>query len=303
MKILNRLAIYKSCIKRMMADMKQLSYGQKTGFDLLQLSHRLEKGLLIKNPKPLWGWEKAYKMDSLLKINRDEFAATTAKSVLSAYLDSKSKSSYQEDRDSYTAFIQKTGYQLVPFENIGGTIEVKKNDFSSDEFVVIEKMFNTRHSCREFSSQHVKEEDIAHAVNMALRCPSACNRQPFKVYVIDPSKLEQQLGGSLQYQGDRTVVITGDVRAFNANELLDWLISPSIFAGYLTLAFHSLGIGCCVIRKDLVKPSDYNEAVRAVTGMDESERIVLELFIGYYNDDYSAPVSNRKDASDVIKFV
>lgn len=286
-----------------MADMKQLSFGQKAGYDLLQLSHRLEKGLLIKAPKPLWGWEKAYRMVALLKNNNDEFAATTAKAVLSAFLDSKSKSSYQEDRDGYVAFMQKTGYQSVPFENVGGTIDVAKTQFSSDELGVIEKMFNTRHSCRNFSSRHLTEEDIVRAVNMALRCPSACNRQPFKVYVINPSKLEQQLGGHLQYQGDRTVVVTGDVRAFNTNELLDWIVSPSIFAGYLTLAFHSLGIGCCVIRKDLVKSSDYNDAVRVITGMDESERIVLEMFIGYYNESFLAPVSNRKDITDVVKFI
>lgn len=283
--------------------MKQLSFGQKTGYDLLQLSHRLEKGLLIKNPKPLWGWEKAYRMVALLKKNSDEFASTTAKAVLSAYLDSKSKSSYQEDRDCYAVFIRKTGYQSVPFENVGGTIDVAKNNFSSDELVVIEKLFNTRHSCRNFSSRHITEEDISRAVNMALRCPSACNRQPFRVYVINPSKIEQQLGGHLQYQCDRSVIVTGDVRAFNTNELLDWLVSPSIFAGYLTLAFHSLGIGSCVIRKDLVKSSDYNNAVRVITGMDESERIVLELFIGYYNDSFSAPISNRKDITNVIKFV
>ena len=299
-----RLASFLSCIKKVRADLKLLHKGQKPSYDLLQLSHRLEKGLLIQNPKPMWGWEKAYRIVELLNTNSDEFSSVTANAVLSAYLCEKSKSPNQEDRHKYAEFMQKTGYRPIAFDNIGGTITISKPVFSESEQTVIRRLFDTRHSCREFANRHVSDKDIEEAVRMALRCPSACNRQPFHVYVIDPAKLAKQLGRSkLQYEGDHTLVITGDVRAFTSGELLDWIVSPSVFAGYLTLSLHSLGIGSCVVRKDLVKHSKYNEAVRVVTGMDESECVVLEMFIGYYKDKYVAPVSNRKAVSDVVKYV
>lgn len=304
MKTKEYIATFVSCIKKMKADFKILRKGQKSSYDLLQLSHRLEKGMLIKNPKPMWGWEKAYRIVELLKTNSDEFSSVTANAVLSAYLDAKSKSHYQEDKNKRAEFLIRTGFQPIPFENVGGTITVNSPNFSESEQAAIRRMFDTRHSCREFADRHVSDEDIEEAVRMALRCPSACNRQPFRVYVIDPAKLAKKLGREkLQYEGDRTLIITGDVRAFTNGELLDWIVSPSIFAGYLTLSLHSLGIGSCVVRKDLVRHSNYNDAIRIVTNMDESECVVLEMFVGYYSDEYIAPISNRNKTNQTVRFI
>ncbi len=303
MSVKSRIDLYRNCYKRVITDLKQLSLGQKTNYDLLQLAHRLEKGLLVQNPKPMWGWEKAEKMVLLLKNNNDTFSTTTAKAVLSAYLDAKIRAQYQEDRDKCAVFLKKTEFQPISFDRIGGTASFEKTNFSPDEQMAIQKLFKTRHSCREFSDKEVSKEDIAHAVDLALRCPSACNRQPFRVYAIEPSKLEQKLGHKLQYSGDRTLVITGDVRAFQSSEMFDWIVSPSIFAGYLTLSLHSMGIGNCVVRKDLLVDAEYNKAIRTITGMSESERIVLELFIGYYKDEYNAPASNRDEANNIVKYV
>ena len=259
-----------------------LREGQKPHFDLLQLSHRLEKGLLIKNPKPMWGWDKAFRIVALLKSCEDDFSRTTANAVLSAYLDSKSKSEFKEDREKYNEFVKTTGYHSVSFEGFGGTQKIQPHLFTPKEQYLIHRLFDTRHSCRVFADRPVSNDDIKEAVEMALRCPSACNRQPFHVYAINPLKLAEKLGrNSLQYSGDRSLIITGDVRAFTTSELLDWIVSPSIFAGYLTLSLHSLGIGSCVVRKDLVKVNTYNQVVRAMTGMDESEQIILEMFSGY----------------------
>lgn len=291
------------CFIRLFSDVKQLSKGQKSNYDLLQLSHRLEKGLLIKNPKPLWGWEKAYRITYLLQGNKDNFSSITANAVLSNFLATKEKSIYKEDRIAWKEFINNTHFKPVNNYSAGGIIKVEKTEFNSEETQTIERLFSSRHSCREFSNKAISNEEIAKAVQMALRCPSACNRQPFRVYVIPPSMIEKLIGKNLQYKSDKILVITGDIRAFAASEFLDWFISPSIFAGYLTLSLHALGIGCCVLRKDLVRSTPYNLAIKKITRMSDSERIVLEMSIGYYNDRYYAPISNRAGVSDIVKFV
>lgn len=291
-------------MKRIWSDVILLHKGQKTSYTLLQLSHRLEKGLLIKNPKPMWGWDKAYLMEKLLKRCENDFSTITANAVLSAYLDAKSKSEFMEDREKYNVFLHTTGYQTISYEGLGGTQIVQAPLFSSQEQHQIQRLFFTRHSCREFAKRPVSNEDLTKAIEMALRCPSACNRQPFRIYAIAPEKLAEKLGRDhLQYSGDRSLIITGDVRAFTTNEMLDWIVSPSIFAGYLTLSLHSLGIGSCVVRKDLVNESTYNLAIRTITGMDESEQIILELFIGYYKDEFEVPFSNRAKAESIITFI
>ncbi len=292
------------CVRKVLKDLKLLRKGQKSNYDLIQLSHRLEKGLLNSDPKPLWGWDKAYRIVELLKGQVDEFSLLTANAVLSAFLDAKSKSEFNEDIEKYESFITQTHYKTVVCEQHGGVRTVFKPVFTTNEQDVINRLFNSRYSCRSFDNRHVADEVVERAVQMAMRCPSACNRQPFRVYVIEPNKLAKQIGrDKLQYSGDRVLIITGDIRAFSSSEMLDWIVSPSIFVGYLTLAFHSLGVGSCVVRKDLVKPSAYNEAIRTLTEMDESEQIILELFIGYYKSEVQVPVSNRRNASQIIKFI
>lgn len=61
--------------------------GQLPKYGILQTTHRLEKGLLNDNPNPLWGWEKAERIASLLKENDDEFSNRTRQGVLKAYIE------------------------------------------------------------------------------------------------------------------------------------------------------------------------------------------------------------------------
>lgn len=300
-----RLLLLWTGFKKMNATIDHLLKGQKPEYALLQNAHRLEKGLTINDPRPLWGWGKAYAMVKLLNKCDDEFACTTAKAVLNSYLIAKNKSDQPEEKVVLNDFLQKSGLYIVENEGyvLGGVKTIKPYVFNKDEENVISKLFNTRHSAREFSDKHVPNEVLNHAVELALRCPSACNRQPFKVYAYDPNNFEAFRGKKLQYQGNKVLIITGDIRAFTIGEMNDWIVSPSIFAAYLTLSLHALGVGSCVVRKDLFGKNDYNDAIRRFTGMDESEEIILEMFIGYYKDEFVVPVSNRAKTSDIIKYV
>ena len=82
------------------------SKGQIPKYEILQLSHRLEKGLLIDNPKPYWGWEKAYRIASLLKENEDVFSNSTGRGVLRAYIESKKKSDNSKEREKAIKFLE-----------------------------------------------------------------------------------------------------------------------------------------------------------------------------------------------------
>ena len=282
---------------------KQLKLGQKPKYDLLQLSHRLEKGLTLSDPKPLWGWDKARRIASLLKVNGDAFSNKTASAVLSAYLNAKVHSDNPEDVRLAQEFTDATGFVASEFSGLGGAQNVTKESFSKEEIAVIEKMFATRHSAREFSKEPVSKELIYKAVNLAQRCPSACNRQPYKCYVIDAEKRRKKLPSFADYDADKYLIITGDIRAFVNTEINDWIVSPMIFASYLTLSLHAFGIGSCVLKKQLVSETEYNSNFRKLADLDESEVIIIEMAIGYYKDQYVAPVSLRNGAEDIVKFI
>lgn len=273
--------------------------GQAPEYEILQISHRIEKGLLIQNPRKMWGWDKARRLYELLGCTESVFAKETGKAVLSAYLEKKRSSVYNEDIEEYERFAKDTSFE-IDMNNLGGTIVAKKPNFNDVALAGIKELFLSRHSAREFAPNEVDKSKLYEAINLALRCPSACNRQPFRVYVVDAEDKEKYIEKSKGYSGRKFLYVTGLIDAYTLDEINDWIVSPSIFAGYLTLSLHAMGIGSCVVRKDLACNTDYNKAVRKFCNIPVNEKIILELAIGNYAESYVAPVSNRKSFNDCV---
>lgn len=263
--------------------------GQHPKYEILQTAHRIEKGLLNENPKPLWGWEKAERIASLLKENDDEFSNRTGKGVLKAYIEVKKNSDNTKERERACKFLAEHP-EIGKEDTLGGTLLLKRSDITIKEKDAIEYLFNTRHSCRDYEDKFVDKKDINAAISLALKCPSACNRQVTNCYVYQSKELQ-------------TIILTTSIRAYNKGEFNDWFVSPSIFAGYLSLSLHLYGIGSCVYRKQLYGHHSYNEKMRKKCHIPDDEMIIIELRFGYYKEEFKAAVSNRHDADDITKYV
>lgn len=301
-----RAAMFVSGIRALLKQIKILSAGQTVSADILQLAHRLEKGLTIRSPKKLWGWEKAKALCSLIVRAdpvTDKFAIETGKGVLNAYITAKKATEDQEEIQKVQQLessLEENNISLQQANN-GGAVLLTAEEvaFSTEEKTVIEKLFNTRHSVRDYSEERVSQEALLQAIQLANQCPSACNRQPTKVYVISAEERET-LGYPNEYNATQYLIITGCVSSFKTTEMNDWIVSAAIFAGYLTLSLHAQGIGSCVIRKNLVKDTEYNKVIRSFCSIPEREQIVLELAIGKYKDTFKVPVSNRLSAHEIV---
>lgn len=278
-------------IKYAVHSWKLTTKGQLPEYEILQLAHRLEKGLTQVAPKPLWGWEKADHLASLLKSCRG-FANETGEAVLSCYLISKKESRDEKELERLAAFESKFGKINTNKQEAGGIFSVSKEDlfFNKNEIETIRRLFVTRHSIRDFSEEEVKRNDLMKAIELTMRAPSACNRQTTHLYVHKMDNLQ-------------SIILTGNIRAFTPDEFNDWVVSTSIFAGYLTLALHLYGIGSCIMRKQQYGHSSFNEMVRNKCNIPEEEMIVLEIRYGYYKSDNRVAISNRKSGNDVVSFV
>ena len=263
--------------------------GQLPKYELLQLAHRLEKGLLIEIPKPFWGWEKAYRMAYLISINDDEFSNHTGRGVLKSYLEAKKNSDNPSEKEKAIKFEEQFP-DILKEETRGGIVQMTKEKISSVQKELIEEFFKSRHSCRDYQDVLVSKDDIKVAIALAMRCPSACNRQVTNCYVYQSKELQ-------------TIILTASIRAYDVGEFNDWFVSPSIFAGYLSLTLHLYGIGSCIYRKQLYGHHEYNELMRKKCNIPNDEMIMLELRFGYYKDGFKVPVSNRYNADDVIKYI
>lgn len=68
--------------------------------------------------------------------------------------------------------------------NDGGSISIRKSDKLNNKDLSFAALSENRHSVREFADEPVSLDELNQAIQMAMRTPSVCNRQPTRVHVI-----------------------------------------------------------------------------------------------------------------------
>lgn len=299
--LLARQLIYS--LKTVFVELGIVANNQSLDAKILQTSHRLEKGLTISNPRDMWGWDKAYSLLSLIERTSNEFSKETGYYVLEAYVQHKMKANSDEDKKRAHDLHDRLENIKIEGSVRGGSIDISKAEVLNINFEAAKKLFYSRHSVRDFDGTSVSVEKILDAIELANRCPSACNRQPYKVYVVDDNKWQAiRNDGNQVYGADKHLLITADIYSFNLDEFNDWFVSASIFAGYLSLALTVVGLGSCVIRK----PCIYNpsiERLKRELGIPNSEKVIIEIAVGNYKDNFKVAYSNRKHTDDLVTII
>ena len=178
-------------------------------------------------------------------------------------------------------------------------------DFSLSD---VEKLFSSRHSVREFSGEPISDEAIFHAVEMAQFCPSACNRQCTRVYCVGRDKFLNDIGSDLNGIGgfadaaDRFLLITAKQMAYGLGEKNRFIVSASIFAGYLALSLYANNIAACTVQRPLTKNLQW-DAFKAANNIADDEQIVVMFAIGRYKESTKVPVSKRFPTEKILHFL
>lgn len=281
---------------------------------LVRSIHGLEKGLCLPEVRLGFGIQKIEKLCRDIKEYYDRRYDTShpaidmALSTLAAYFAFHDEKGYVNDdvlrcKDAYKRIEKIDG--VKDHITSGGILYLQKSEVSTISPEEFQSLVRTRHSIRDFCSHPVPLELIQDAVNDAMRCPSACNRQPTKVYVVTKEKRDllledlKGIGGFSEYV-EKFLVIAGDITAFDANEDEQWIVNAGIFAGYLTLALHVRGVASCAIQRNL----HWGRTVKrtqARLGIPPNEQIVMLLAVGLYPENMRVPVSHRYDATMIMK--
>lgn len=302
----------KEMYKELIAHRNPIYKKNRLEADIVRFVHSIEKGLSIQNPRLGFGVSKIDHLFALakryLETEKEDFGCIYfIVDALEAYLDFHKKNEFENDdiikiRKNYENLCTR----LPDKESIyGGTQEllISDMDFNSEE---IEKLFNTRHSIREFSGEEVDEETIRKAISLAQRCPSACNRQGVRVYSVKGSDFISQYGHSLEGIGgfaqdvDKFLLITGKKSAYALGEKNQFIVSASMFGAYLTLTLHAYNIGACTIQRPLISTKPW-ESYRELKGIPSDEQLVMLIGIGKYKDKCTVPLSKRFDIDKIYK--
>lgn len=277
---------------------------------LLLLAHSLEKGMSIPKTKKGYGIDKArnllacqkkYLTDNGLK---DSFALQESIAVLNAWITyseasgvdvSKIKAEFGEIFNKYHNNAISAGY--IEANDVGKLYDkIDKEVFS---FYI-----STKRSVRSFKREPVSDKIMNEVVRLTLNAPSACNRQPCKIYWTSDmekvSSINSLIPGNKGFedQVSNWAIIVVDRSMFGANEGLQWYINGGIFLAYFTLSLHAYHLGSCIFQL----PINHENIIKLkkLSGIDNNEAIIAAVGFGYPTEKLKYTVAQRKDVKETL---
>lgn len=167
------------------------------------------------------------------------------------------------------------------------------------DFVSLAK---ARYSCRKLSDKPVEKEKIDKIIEVILSAPTACNIQPFRVWVIQSEDIIEKISKTTNFTfGAKTILALGTktdkawVRPFDGMNYAD--VDGAIVGTQIMLEVQELGLGTTWV--------GYFDAPMLKSMVPEMQGYnMIALFpIGYPADDAApAPMHEKtKPADELIK--
>lgn len=272
--------------------------------------HCIEKALSLEETRAGFGKERVEKLvDSVKECVRRYGADPTSQvavNALQAYYDFNAQQGI--DNEWLHGELEQLRVLVTEREvccEDGGVIPLTRSDVKNSSHIDFDSFAKTRHSIRHFSSEPVPIELIESAIGMALKTPSVCNRQPWKVHVYCDQEIKQRL---LDYQsgnrgfGDKAstiLVVTSPLSAFfDVGERHQPYTNGGMFSMSLVYAIHALGLGSCCL--NLCKTNKEADMFRQVAGIPDDEALVMMIIVGNLPESFCVAQSHRKSLDKVM---
>lgn len=272
--------------------------------------HGLEKSLSFTNRNEESGWQNAFTLtdivDASIKNKNFGFHDSVAISVLKQFLNIQNN----KNTEKYICLAEKVKFFeencILDKDIKSGVINVSDSDINESRLVNPEKFFNSRYSIREFSNEKVKLEEVTRAVSLALKTPSACNRQPWHVYHISEQSrvkiaLSCQTGNrGFDHKIQDILIVCSDIRAFNpGNERYQHWIDGGMYVMSLIYSLHSIGIASCCLNWSCMKSSDV-ELRKYFPEIAGAHTVIAMIAIGYPDKQNRLCASPRRPIDEVL---
>ncbi len=165
-----------------------------------------------------------------------------------------------------------------------------------------EKLIHKRYSCRYYSSEPVESDQLSKVLEAARLAPTAANRQPFQVIVI---QTENKGGDLLKIYGRDWFVQPPLVLCVCSLPNLGWrrkkydnreyaTVDAAIVMDHITLQAADLGLGTCWI-------GDFNpEAARELLGLPDEVEPIAFTPLGHQRDEPTEKI--RKPLEELIRY-
>lgn len=274
--------------------------------EIIAKYHVIEKGLTMPNPRLGFGQEALMELISKLKKYAGKYDPRQtqflhAVSVVAEYLEFHRRNKFLLPSQLISAceeLVRKA--QVIPAAQICLT----KEEFFSKNEASFEFFSHSRRTVRNFSGI-ISIKQIEEAVALANNAPSACNRQPWAVHLINDQALIQQCL-SLQ-NGNRGFGHLFDkllIVSVNLNSLIwTWernsiFVDGGMYLMNLCYSLHRNKIGTCLLNWAVSPKTD--KTLRKLIKMPPSETIIAFLGCGGVPEQLNLVISPRKTAKDTL---
>ncbi|WCM42246.1 nitroreductase family protein [Flavobacterium sp. CBA20B-1] len=286
----------------------RMSLGQNQNkYQLVRNIHKIEKGISMKNRRSTFALDFIEEtVDTYLNLRNNlniDSQISWAKEVLNNYFDitdsnnpiiGKMKKKFVETADNFEG-------QNIPYKSS----ERVESTISYDDFLILSKR---RRSVRWYQQKEVNLDLINKAIELSLQAPSACNRQPFKYYIIKDEKILRRLSklpmGTTGYADNipLLIAVVGDLSAyFDERDRHVIYIDSSLSAMSFILALETLGLSSCIINWPDIEIKE--KKIQSILKLDNNQRVTMLISVGYADQEGFIPFSCKRDVKDAITVI
>lgn len=274
---------------------------------LTAMYHVIEKGLTMPARRLGFGQPAVLGILSLMDKLREMGAAKTdeymhAAAVLTEYYELHRREQYELEKE-----VQKALEVMIEREKVAASsqLSLTAEDYWSANSADFETFSNSRHSVRHYGEAPVPLETIRAAVKLANNAPSACNRQPCRVYCLsNKEKIDEFLkiqGGNrgFGHLADKVLILTSSRKSFMLCEPYAVYVNGGIYMMNLSYALHYHKVAHCMLGWS---PSlEKEKFVCQELGIDESEAVIGAFACGTLPEgEFALASSPRKDVADTL---
>jgi len=166
----------------------------------------------------------------------------------------------------------------------------------------------SRHSVRSFSGESVNLEDVKAAVDLARCAPSACNRQPTRVFIVKDremvAKIFELQGGNkgFGHTVDKLIIMTGSISGYTGGIERNWVyVDVGLFTMNLVYALHAKKIGTCILNWNMDPNAD--RKLRTLINIPDQDTVVLFIACGMVPENFKICRSQRKPVDKYLTVI
>ena len=281
---------------------------------MMYFTHQIEKGLSHKNFRYGFGKRPLQYLAKTLERYCAAVPGYAEKmpycSALGALGEYMRRHEGHDDALAYVRFLFPADTlaeaQAMP-QTEGGSFHFAGVDKAANSSRTFRELSENRHSIREFADKPITYAELKPALDLSMRTPSVCNRQPTRVRVILDREL---IAKALRVQGGfngyptppALILLTSDNRVFMApQEHNEGYTDAGLFGMSLLLALEEQGIAACPLNTMFRKGPE--RTTRKLLNIPSHENLAMYIAVGHFPEECSTCVSHRFMSDDITTVI